>query len=66
MVVALGVELLEDVLDWLLALPLYPHFALLRLLSAWESLMVFLGSFGIVPTNLAIRLDVADGPYGRL
>ena len=60
----LGVELLEEVLDWLLALPLYPHLALLRLLSAWASLMEFLGSFGIVPTNLATGLDVALGGPG--
>ena len=59
-----GVELLEDVLDWLLALPLYPQLALFRLLSAWASEMVFLGSLGMVPTNLAIGLDVALGGPG--
>ena len=63
----MGVELLEEVLLWLLALPLYPHLALFRDLSAWASEMVFwpcFGSLGMVPTNLPTGLDVALGRPG--
>ena len=61
-----GVELLDEVLLWLLALPLYPHFALLRDLSAWASVMVFwpFFSLGMVPTNLPTGLEVALGRPG--